>query len=161
MDATIDIHEYAREAAGYFTTSRRETNGHEYVHLRDDTPEWVRQVVYQAHGAGDILPDDWRYQTIRNALDWLTDEDSDPDEDAGEWSEGQVDTSTHMLARWLGSHSARASYCDEYLSQFDPDGVMSAIAGGQYLEAGEVWSLVVDALREYATLDEQRKETQA
>lgn len=154
MDATIDIHEYAREAAGYFTTSRRETNGHEYVHLRDDTPEWVREAVYRAHGSGDILPDDWRYQTIRNALDALAD-GADPDEDAGEWSEGQVDTSTYRLAQWLGSHSIRASYCDEYLSQFEPGSVMSAIAGGQYLEAGEVWSLVVDALREYARNDER------
>lgn len=142
------IETYASEAYAAFTVGTR-PDGETYVRLVDDAPEWVRALVYRAHG--DMLPDDWRYAAIQDALEALAD-GADPD-DAAEYADGQVDVYTSARVAWLASHPRRIDYTDEALNDYGDDyrgGILGALALGQYHEAMQVWALVCDALHEHA-----------
>ena len=144
-----DIREAAEAASAFFTASER---GDETITvLADGAPEWVRDLVREAHG--DFLPDDWRYTAIRSAVDALAD-GSDPDE-GGEWADSNVDVYNGARLSWLSSHLSRAGYCDEGVDELggaDLD-TFERIGLGQYMELSEIWSLVVQSLRQHAEVN--------
>lgn len=117
---------------------------------------WVRQLVHDAHG--DMLPDDWRYRAIRDALEAIaeTDDGDDLDDAGAEWSDGYADVYNGQLYAWLGSHLDRAAYVDDAAEQFGYDegrGVAGLIALGQVAEAREVFDSVRRSLEDRATDD--------
>jgi len=146
------IQELAAEATSWFETAKRPdaTRDDYFVRVKDGAPAWVGELVHAAHG-GLFLPDDWRYQAIRNALEWIAEAD-EPEDGAGEFAESAVDVYNDELIVWLGSNLNRIGYCDEAASEFGYDddsdrGVMGMISMGQYVEASEVYSLVLYALQ--------------
>lgn len=145
------IHELAADAYRCFETATRDDGSH-YVRTRDDAPEWVGDLVRAAHG--DMLPDDWRYQAIRDALGAIDDAGADADlDDLGhEFADGNVDTYTGERIAWLGSHASRAGYCDEAADEFGGEdlGIVERIGLGQYAELREVYASVLESLRERA-----------
>lgn len=147
MSTTID--QAARDALRHFVTRVRR-DGITYVALVYDAPEWVRQLVKEAHG--DMLPDDHRYAMVEGALHALADAgpDADPDDTITEWSVEATPTFTADLLQWLGSSIARIGYANEALEQMGADtgGITNVIAYGWSAEAGEVGHLVAAALRE-------------
>jgi hypothetical protein len=52
-------------ALRWFETARR-PDGSEFVRLREGAPPELRDLVYQAHGRGQMMPDDWRYCFVRH-----------------------------------------------------------------------------------------------
>src|SRR5262245_19134289 len=48
-------------------------NGESFVSLPDGTPEWMIDLVHEAHG--DMLPDDWRYRFVEMAADNFAESD--------------------------------------------------------------------------------------
>lgn len=153
MIDTVSIQDRAKEAASWFETAQRaavkdgQATGELYVRVKDGAPEWVTELVRAAHyGVPDMLmlPDDFRYQVIREAVDALA-EDEDTDEH--DFADG-VDVYTSDLTAWLGSHSLRPGYCDEWKDDHgaNEDGIVSLIQGGQYMERREVFGLVRQAL---------------
>jgi hypothetical protein len=157
MPATMEIHELAAEAYGCFETATR-PDGSSFARVRDGSPEWVSELVREAHGrdadgAPSFLPDDWRYATIRSALAFIGDDATDPDEDAHVFADSQADVYTGELIAWMGSNLQRVGYVDQAVAEFGFDeerGVVGAIGMGQYLEAREVYELVRGALEERA-----------
>jgi hypothetical protein len=155
MTSTTTLERLAAEAYSYFESFKRETSPDSpQWRLKKERPEWVYDLVYAAHGDGDFMPDDWRYDCIHSALEYLADEDNDPD-DAHEFADGQVDVYTGARLHWLASNLQRPGYVDEAVGEFgatDSDSgefdVAHAIGLGQYQEASEVFGLVVEALRE-------------
>lgn len=93
---TPTIQELAREAARCFERARRETiatsadgsdrETHSYLRVREGSPDWVRELVRDAHG-DDFLPDDWRYLMIAGALDAI-----------GEAGDDELDDVDHSYA---------------------------------------------------------------
>jgi hypothetical protein len=134
----MNVQNLAREASSYFERALRDENDPDsgYVRTKKDTPEWVTNVIYEAHAG--MLPDDWRYDQIENALDVIADSD-DPDRIA-----------------WLASHGNRQSYCDDAASEFGSESrdVIEMIGLGQYYEAGEIYGLVLQALEARTDDDE-------
>src|SRR5690606_19006215 len=67
----------------YFVTSKRDS-GEEYIHLKDGAPEALTDLVREAHDARGCLmmPDDYRYEMVREAIDTIAELDADADEDA-------------------------------------------------------------------------------
>ena len=63
----------AKEALAYFEKAKR-TNGVEFWKVKDGTPQWVTDLCFSAHSEGAMLPDDWRYVFIVEALVALEDE---------------------------------------------------------------------------------------
>lgn len=154
MTTTTSAAAIAAEAASHFTTMQR---GDETITVtRDGAPEWVTELVHTAHGS-DFLPDDWRYQSIRSALDAIEESGADDfdalDDEGAEWADGNVDIYNGRRLAWLASNLGRAEYCDtaaEEMGTGADAGIMDRIALGQYAESREVWELVVSALRDRA-----------
>ena len=151
----MTVQERAAEAAGFFERAERSAEAADwryaarsYVRLRDDAPGWVSDLVQQAHG--DMLPDDWRYGAIEDALLDIADRD-DPDDGAGEFADGADIYNADLLA-WVGSHGARAGYVDDARDEYgEPRDFYHGLQMGQYMERSEVYGLVLDALRAAAS----------
>lgn len=122
---------------------RTRDDGSSYVALKEDAPEWVRKIAYEAHN--DILPDDWRYETIREAFEWIAD-DGDMDDRHG-FADSGCDVYNADLLAWVGSHGSRAGYVDQAREEFgEPRDFYHGLQMGQYAEREEVFGLVVDGL---------------
>lgn len=142
-----NVQELAEQLFKNLERRQRPNSDETFVTIREDAPEWVQPVVFAAHG--DFLPDDWRNEAIRSAAAALAD-GADPD-DGGEWADSQVDTYNAARYAWLASNINRAGYCDEAQEAgiaSESASVAELIGAGQYMEASEVWSLLVQALRE-------------
>jgi hypothetical protein len=146
MSDTNIIAQLASEAYGAFTTIERD--GQTIVTLKDDRPEWVYDLAYDAHG--EFAPDDWRYKSIRRALGAIGDDEPDNPEDyAHEWADGNVDTYTGARLAWLASNLNRPGYCDEAMEELGGAGqdIVAVIGLGQYMESLEIYASVVESLR--------------
>jgi hypothetical protein len=142
------IQDKARDAAQWFESVRRDESDENssYVRLKEHAPDWVKEIVYTAHG--DFLPDDWRYDKIQDALEYIS--DSDDPEDSAEFADNAVDVYTGARFAWLSSNLNRAGYVDEGVENFghSDQGIVGEIGLGQYEEAGEIYGLVLRALDE-------------
>ena len=146
QDTEITLQQLAREAAACFTTKQR-PEGDSFVGLLDGSPDWVSELVRDAHG--DMLPDDWRYASIESALDWIADA-NDPVDEQYEWADGNMDVYNRGRLAWLASYASRPSYCDDATSEmgdYAPNGILDRIGLGQHQESCEVFASVLHSLR--------------
>jgi hypothetical protein len=146
----MTLQDKAREAYDSIETATRE-DGTSYVRVKDDAPEWVRDLAHKAHG--DMLPDDWRYDTIHSALLDIAQADEDEDlNDLGSEFADEADIYNSDLVKWVGSHGSRAGYVDEVIAEFGDVGrdFYHILRMGQYMERGEVFGLVLQVLAEQA-----------
>lgn len=142
------IQELATQLYDAFQTKTRD-NGHEFVCLKDGSPEWMADVIRAAHDNADMLPDDWRYRFIMEASEAISGmSDSEDTDDAGAEFADQGSVYTADLINWLGSHARRISYCDEAIEDCGPvKNVVQAMSYGQYNERREVFAQVLEALQ--------------
>jgi hypothetical protein len=148
MTSTATLEALAAEAYACFESFKRDGDDATLWRLKDERPEWVFDLVYAAHGDGDYLPDDWRYDCLHSALSHLADE-GDPD-DAHEFADGQVDVYTGSRYAWLASDLRRAGYVDGARDELGGESldIAEQIGLGQYAEASEVFASVVQSLRD-------------
>lgn len=143
------LQERAIEARKHFELAERPSGTKFWRAKSTDKPKWIQDLCREAHG--DMLPDDQRYRFIVDALDLLSENDSE--EAASELIESDIYTSD--LIEWLGSHLDRLGYCDEAITDMGAKDMSSALSGGQYLERCEVLSLVAQGLRTSVSWSEQ------
>ena len=142
-DPSVTIEDLAEEARECFVPHK--TRPGTYVRT-DDCPQWVENLVFDAHEeeSGDhMLPDDWRYRFIVDALDIIVDQcvrDFDDDFII------EPDYENHVLIQWLGSHGYRPGYCDT-VYEVAPKNTMELIAAGQMVEREEVFVSVLRSLQ--------------
>jgi len=117
-EKTMSLQDRAQEARSHFEqTTRHDELGETYWRKRVNAPQWVYDLTLAAHDAGEILPDDWRYAFIVEALDLLADfEDTDEAFDALE-----ADTYTAELTAWLASSVTRVAYLDDAINEYGDD----------------------------------------
>lgn len=151
MTTATSVQAIAAEALEHFETRTRYADGEKFVTLKDTRPDWLQDLVREAHG--DMLPDDWRYEKIRDALEWIA-ESGDPEDEAGEFADNAVDVYTAARVSWLASNLNRASYVDEAVVEFGNDGggIIDRIGLGQYAEAAEIYSSVLGSLEARANV---------
>lgn len=142
---TATVSDLAREAYAALETRQRDS-GESFTTTKDDAPQWVRDLVYAAHG--DFLPEDWRYDCIHSALSHIADsgaDDADDLDDAGhEFADGHVDVYTGARLQWLASNLNRPAYVDDAVDEMgaaDLD-TTERIGLGQYAESLEVFESV-------------------
>lgn len=153
-EAAPTISDWAGAAYKWFETAHR-PDGETYDRIRDGAPEWIGDVTYAAHGAGDILPDDYRYEWTRAALAHIADGGydtaDDARDDAWEFADSSVGVMNATRFAWLASDLSRQGYVDEAMSEFGPfDSIAQAIGAGMAREAEEVYYEVVQALENHA-----------
>jgi hypothetical protein len=146
------ITELANEARGWFERATR-NNGETFWKWKEGAPEWISEMCHKAHG--DMMPDDWRYTFIIEALDAISNADGDEDEAL---TSLEPDIYTGKLTAWLASNVERASYCDEYISDTGTSEIFAAIAGGQLTEMYETFSEVYRFLRDRADCERDGEE---
>jgi hypothetical protein len=133
-----DLGKKAKEAFGYFEKVQRHS-GTEFWRIKDGAPHWVKDLCFAAHGEGAMLPDDWRYVFIVEALISLD-----------EGTNLEPDIYTSDLCSWLGSNVNRVGYVDEACQErgSDPEGIVGKLQFGQLAEKQEVLDQVIVFLEE-------------
>jgi|SRR5579863_4536191 len=150
MEATTTtVQALAKEAAQCFETAHRGDDPERpYICLCDSAPAWVHELVYTAHG--DFGPDDWRYQVILAACETIHDQaeaGNEPYEYQSEFADGQIDVYTGERLHWLASNLNRPDYCDEATAELgQPSDIVEMVGQGQYMEASEIYGLVMQYL---------------
>lgn len=114
-------------------------------------PAWLQNLCHDAHSG--MMPDDYRYDMIHNALYHIADADEDATEDdirddSHEYADGAVSVYHSDRIKWLGSNGLRQSYVDDAVEELGrPEGGISdEIAYGWYAEAEEVFASVLQSL---------------
>ena len=139
---------------------RTRDNGAEFRALKDRSPEWMTTVCRKAHG--DMMPDDWRYEFIENAVDKIAEADDDAsDDDISELEyELEADVYTSDLTGWLHSRADRLGWLDDAKEECGGgfDSAFNLLSAGQLMEKQEVFRLVLDSLRELASDEDEAEE---
>lgn len=144
------IRTLAGEALAHFEYRDR-YGGSGYWAVKDRAPEWVGNLVWAAHEEGKILPDDFRYLFIVEALEALAE---DPDEPEALL---QPETYTSQLLKWLeASPSYREGLVGEAVALYGWDGLFEALRTGHLLEKEEVLQIVREFLED--TIEEEEEE---
>ena len=153
---TQTVQGLAGVAYSWFETARRDEQDDEssYVRVKKGSPEWITELVYEAHG--DFLPDDYRYRWIQGALECLSECDSPEDAEEElhafvyteairhEFADSETDVYTVRLLQWLSSNLKRVSYVDDAIRVSDNRlyGIIGCISAGQYDEIRETFVAV-------------------
>jgi hypothetical protein len=126
---------------------RTRDDGSTFWTTRDDAPEWVSDIVRDAHDGA--FPCDWRYDKIADLAHDIG-QAADPDDiDATEWADRAADVYNADLIRWLsiaGAVDAVDMAAEEW--GMDTRGVMQSIVTGQCYMLYQIASGVLYALRE-------------
>jgi hypothetical protein len=111
----------------------------------DGAPQWFTDLCHHAHA--DMMPDDWRYEFIQDALNALED---GADEDRLELDALYPYTADRL--NWLASHLDRPGYCDEAAEDAGgpPDDILAFVAWGMDREMHEVFGIIHAKLEEIA-----------
>lgn len=145
----------AEQARAFFELGER-PDGSKYWKKTEAAPEWVAELCREAHRSWDdlMLPDDYRYQFIVDALDILSEfEDED---DITSALESSVDVYTADLTAWLASSADRLIYCDDAAQEYGaPRDTAHLLAMGQYAERREV----LDAVRSFLEANDAEVES--
>lgn len=158
------INTLAGAYAAMFEQAER-TSGDKYYRVRDAVPEADREraqaLIRDAHESeyGLMLPDDWRYALIVEALQAIAGHDTQTrsalDELPDEIADESTDHYNATLVAWVGSHSYRFNgYADQALDEYGDaisGGFMGLVQRAQYAERREVCGRVLDAL--YAEIE--------
>jgi hypothetical protein len=151
---TTNIQTLATEARSFMVSKTRD-DGSKFWSRSDDAPEWVRELCFAAHDAGDMLPDDHRYEFIVEALDALSDTEDADDVNL------EADIYTHNLTTWLASRADRSGYCDSAMEEFgitEYKSLVEHLQIGQAYEKAEVLGSVRSSLETRA--EETSEETE-
>jgi hypothetical protein len=148
----MTIQELADQAYSYFTKDIRADGATEYWYCKDGTPEWVHELVQASHDNCEMLPDDFRYEYIVDALADISESD-DPDDPCIE-----PEIYNGRLLKWLASHLSRVGYVDDAVEELgrSDNGILGDIALGNLREKEEVYWAVLNFLKE--RLEEGEKE---
>jgi hypothetical protein len=145
------IQQLASDALSYLVRRHRtDVYPQSYILLHQEAPEWMRDLVYSVHDG--MLPDDWRFAFIQEALDDIANGGDDAIECASK--NESVYTSDHIS--WLGSHISRWAIVDEATAEYDLPAnapLSHRVNVGMHAERIEVYNLVLEALRTLADDD--------
>jgi len=148
-----NVSELAKEALGWFTTDARD-NGEEFVKTKEGRPDWLKTLIFTAHD--DMMPDDYRYRFIEDALQYISDQDEDADD--LDCPEIEADSYTSELTKWLHSRNDRVYYLTEALEEYEINDGFQALYLAQLCERGEVYDSVLSSLRELCGAQEDEEE---
>jgi hypothetical protein len=132
----MTLQQLAAQVRSQFAQDTR-NNGETFWSRKTGTDDWIQELCHAAHG--NMMPDDWRYEMIVEALDAYAEYD-DPDE--AECSI-EADIYTYELTGWLHSRNDRYSYVDDAATEYGERGdLLEQLSLGQIAEKREVYASV-------------------
>ena len=154
------IQQLASTFSSMFVCKER-PDGSTFTTSRDDAPDALCDLIREAHG--DMLPDDHRYEMIRDAIAAIAEMPDDTDEDGARELLYETEPIAYTADRtaWLASHGHRPDYCDEAAAEYGPaESILDTIAWGWLAEFHEVAESVLSSLLKL-TRDDEADETDA
>lgn len=156
-DTTSPVQQAAAAAYRAMERAKRDGSDESYVRVKDGAPEWIKDAIYDAHGGGEILPDDWTYSAARSAFECISEAD-DPQDARHEWADAEVDTYTNARLEWLADYPGALEAVDEAIDEMgwpsEAAGTIATLAGyGQYIAAGRIYDAILAACEEQAEDD--------
>ena len=149
MTVRTTVRDLAVIMSSYFETRKR-SDGSEFTTLRRRRLPWMQHVVRFCHA--DLLPDDWKYRFIRDAIDALA------NHEAIEAARASLQPKKYAaeLPCWLHSGVRnRIAYIDDALAKRgEDDSFEDVIQSALAAEQAEVFGLVVAALETVAAKEE-------
>ncbi len=144
---STSIQKLASDLSGALETKKR-NDGAEFVCLKDGSPQWMTDVIHEAHG--DKLPDDTVYAFIEKCADALADASEDA-ELSDVILEIEPDPYTASLTSWLNSRADHVYYLTEVLEESGgiTDG-FQLLAVAQQKQIHEVGYALISALENAA-----------
>ena len=127
-------------------------DGSPFLRLSSSAPSWASSVIREAH-LGE-LPNDSRYELIRDALSALSDQAFSDEEEAkdsiNELSLDLVPHATCELLQWFADRADRLSTCDEALEsgRISEFSTYELLSEGFRLTAEETLSSLISSLEE-------------
>jgi hypothetical protein len=107
--AFSSVKEVAQMVQRYMTYGER-NNGDRFVKTKDNTPEWVTEIIREAHD--ECLPNDFHYDMIDTAIDIIADS-QDEDDAESRMNEANLGSALH----WLNGAPYAVHYCDEAMNE--------------------------------------------
>ncbi len=138
-------HERVQQLASEASRYLRRDRDRDILLPADHAPQWFTDLCHHAHAG--MMPDDWRYEFIQDALGAIED---GADED-GIDLDGLYPYTADRLG-WLASHLDRPGYCDEAAEDMGglPGEILTFVVWGMDRELREVFDLVRSKLEEVA-----------
>ena len=137
------VADVARQARAAFSLETR-ADGSEYWTRNRCAPDWIAELCHTA--PGPMLPADYRYRFIVEALDALEEAD-DPDEAGNDF---EFEPYFSAVVDWLrsGGHAGyRLDYCDQFVAEYgQPETSAQLLQGGHLFDRLEVLALVRGSL---------------
>ena len=134
----MTIQEKAAQIRSTFVEKIR-TDGTKYWSTESEEAE-IKELCYAAHD--DMMPDDWKYRFIVDALDLIAEADDVDDVTI------EPDIYTADLTAWLASHNGRVYYLTQALEEYGETDGFRALACAQAFEREEVYFSVLSSIRE-------------
>ena len=134
-----------------FLQSHRGEKG-SFWHTSDEAPEWVKNLCHTAHKVDDVMPNDYVYEYIVDALDLIgemegADRLSEFEESIFE-IEGDIYNAD--LLQWVASNLSFSSYVDEAMNEYGAKEHFNALQIGNALHKQAIARSVLDSINEQA-----------
>ena len=144
MKQFSEVRELAEEALGYFETLKNNPEDMLTYRKKDDAPEWVNNMVYEAHNSGEYLPDDYRFRWLVDTLEAIA--ETDNEDDATERI-NEIEPFAYYkdLTHWLDSNILRVHYLDDVVETYGA--VKNVLAYAMKIEIEEVGFTVLGYLQ--------------
>jgi hypothetical protein len=151
----MELKDLAKTALTYFERSTR-NNGDKIWVTKDNRPDWLYDLIHEAHG--DMLPDDYKYEFVVDALGTI--EEYGDEDDYFEGIDASVDVYTSALTKWLASHIERTYYLNEAIKEYsgEKDTSVDFLMVAQFKEREEVFYSVLQSLKEQLEEEEFNEE---
>lgn len=135
--------------------SRTRNNGDVFYALKDNSPEWMTDVIHAAHG--DSFPDDTIYKTIRDIASHLSDLDEDTDlyDAVDSINEIEPEIYTAKLTHWLSLSLEHYQYMQQAMDELGPfTDAFALLQAAQKRQIQAIGNALVDALDDTLTDDD-------
>ncbi len=139
----LTLESIASEASKFFVRKEREDKTPYYC-CKDDTPDWIHDLVSEAHGGK--LPDDYIYNWIDSALSNIATGDMTED-NLFEYADREIDCYTPDLTSWLNSRCDRVYYLTQAIKERGATDGFQALTLAQFEEIWEVFQSVLNSIQ--------------
>lgn len=137
------IKQLAAKLHAALVTDKR-NDGQEFVHLGDNSPQWMTDVIREIHG--DKMPEDTTYAFIERCAQAIEDSESEPQDAIYEI---EPDIYTSDLTGWLHARADHVNYVDDAIEEIGRSCIGSfsdLLQAAQSKHIHEVGSALISAL---------------
>ena len=126
-------------------------DGSQFFALHEEAPDWMREALFACHD--DEHPNDWRYSTVKQLAESLSEfaYAEEAREHTGDLADNLNVMSHHKLFTWYADCPSRASYVDQYKSDFGAEAsedVMSDLSLGYWYAIEQMLGILVGKIED-------------